>query len=67
VGTRLCDPHTFGLSQQIPVPLAGDLEMNGWMQDHVDAPLSVVPIRLGRDDADAASRSHRRYGRTWER
>jgi len=38
MGTRLCDPHTFGLSQQIPVPLAGDLEMNGWMQDHVDPP-----------------------------
>jgi len=28
----------LGLSQQIPVPLAGDLEMNGWMQDHVDPP-----------------------------
>jgi hypothetical protein len=67
VSNGLCDPLTLGLSQQVPVPLAGDLEMNGWMEDHVDAPWSVVWIRLGRDHADADSRSHRQFGRTWKR
>jgi hypothetical protein len=32
VGERsLCDPVTFGLREQVLLPLAGDLEMNGWM------------------------------------
>jgi len=41
VVTGICDPVTLGASHQVLLPLAGDLEMNVWMYDHVDAPSSV--------------------------
>jgi hypothetical protein len=44
--SSLCDPATFGPRQQVPVPLAGDREMDPMMYDHVDAPFvasSLVP------------------------
>ena len=30
----LGDPATFCGSQEVLIPLAGELEMNGWMQEH---------------------------------
>jgi hypothetical protein len=33
-----CGAVTFGLGEQILAVLAGDFEMDGWMQGHVDTP-----------------------------
>jgi len=41
VAKTVCGPLTFGLGQKILVPLTCELEVNGWMHDHVDAPSSV--------------------------
>jgi hypothetical protein len=64
VHTSVCDPQTFSLGQQILRPLAGDLEINGCIQDHVHASGRSWGVLLGGDHAKADSRSHRRFDRS---